>query len=64
MYATYLRLRVTVHASAFTVARKALLRIRREARFSWEHRQARRDYVARMLGHHHEAQRLVRIWKL
>ena len=64
MYATYLRLDITVHDGWRAVVRAAARKLTPRARRDPLHRESRHRFYRQMLGHHHEAQRLVRTWRL
>ena len=64
MYATYLRLGITVHDGWRTVVRAAAGKPTALARRAPARRKARHRFYREMLAHHQEVQRLVRIWRL
>lgn len=64
MYATYLRLDITVHDGWRAVVRATARKLTPRARRNPTHRDARHRFYRHMLGHHLEAQRLVRTWRL
>lgn len=64
MYATYLRLDITVHDGWCAVVRAAARKLTLQARRDPLHREARHRFYRQMLAHHHEAQCLVRTWRL
>ena len=64
MYATYLRLDITVHDGWRAVVRATARKLTPRARRNPTHRDARHRFYRQMLGHHLEAQRLVRTWRL
>ncbi|MGP8124044.1 MAG: hypothetical protein ACLP8B_26420 [Xanthobacteraceae bacterium] len=64
MYATYLRLDITVHDGWRAVVRAAARKLTPRARRDPLHREARHRFYRHMLAHHHEAQCLVRTWRL
>ena len=52
MFATYLRLRLTIHASGRAVVRAAAARLTPQARSDRRFREARKDFYRAMLRHH------------
>ena len=64
MYATYLRLDITVHDRWRTVIRAAEKKLTPCARRDRAHRDARHRFYRQMLEHHRDAQLLVRTWRL
>jgi hypothetical protein len=64
MYATYLRLDITVHDEWRSVVRAASSKLTRSVRFDPARRKDRHRFYRRMLAHHRRAQRLVRAWRL
>ena len=64
MYGTYLRLNITVHDGWRAVIRAAAGKLTPRARRDPAHREARHRFYRQMLAHHHEAQQLVRTWRL
>ena len=64
MYATYLRLGVTVWASDRTVIRAARRKLARSARRDPAKREARKRFYRDMLEHHASAQRLAAEFRL
>lgn len=64
MYATYLRLDISVHDSRRAVIRAAARKLTPQARRDPVHRDARHRFYRQMLAHHRDAQRLVRTWRL
>jgi hypothetical protein len=64
MYATYLRLDITVHDGWRAVVRAAARKLTLQARRNPLYREARHRFYRQMLAHHHEAQCLVRTWRL
>ena len=64
MYATYLRLDVTVHDDWRAVIRAAAKKLTLCALRDPAHRNARHRFYREMLTHHREAQRLVLAWRL
>lgn len=64
MFGTYLRLNITVHDGWRTVIRAAAKKLTSQARRDPAFREARHRFYRQMLTHHHEAQQLVRIWRL
>jgi hypothetical protein len=64
MYATYLRLDITVHDGWRAVVRAAARKLTPRARRDAVHRDARHRFYRQMLAHHQEAQRLVWTWRL
>jgi hypothetical protein len=64
MYGTYLRLGITVHDGRRAIIRVAAKKLTPLARRDPAHRDARHHFYRQMLAHHHEAQRLVRTWRL
>ena len=64
MYATYLRFDITVHDGWRAVVRAATRKLTPRARRDPAHRDARHRFYRQMLGHHHQAQRLVGTWRL
>jgi hypothetical protein len=64
MYATHLRLDVTVRDSDRTVIRAARRKLTRSARRDPAKREARKRFYREMLEHHAHAQRLVAEFRL
>jgi hypothetical protein len=64
MYATYLRLDITVHDGWRAVICAAAKKLTTQARRDPARREARQRFYRQMLAHHREAQRLVRTWRL
>ncbi|MGH6740435.1 MAG: hypothetical protein ACREDY_15670 [Bradyrhizobium sp.] len=64
MYATFLRLDITVHDGWRVAVRSAARKLTPQASRDPAHRDARHRLYRQTLGHHHEAQRLVRTWRL
>lgn len=64
MYAIYRRLDITVHDGWRAVVRAAARKLTPPGRRDPAHRDARHRFYRQMLGHHHEAQRLMRTWRL
>lgn len=64
MYATYLRLDITVHDGWRAVIRAAAKKLTPHARGDPAHRAARHRFYRQMLAYHQEAQQLVRTWRL
>lgn len=63
-FGTYQRLRVRVSASDVTVIRVARRKIAKQHRDAPDKRNERKAFYRAMLKHHHEAQELVRTWRL
>jgi len=64
MYGTYLRLNITVHDGWRAVIRAAAKKLTPQARRDPALREPRHRFYRQMLAHHHEAQQLVRAWRL
>jgi hypothetical protein len=64
MFATYLRLDVTVHDNWRTVVRAAARKLKPRSRRNRAHRAARHAFYREVLAHHDAARRLVRTWRL
>lgn len=64
MYATYLRLDITVWDSSRTVIRAARHKLARSALHDPTMRDARKRFYREMLRHHDDAQRLVAQFRL
>ncbi len=64
MYGTYLRLNITVHDGWRAVIRAAAGKLTPQARRDPTHREARHRFYRQMLMYHHQAQQLVRTWRL
>lgn len=64
MYGTYLRLNITVHDGWRAVVRAAAEKLTPQARRDPAHREVRHCFYRQMLAYHHEAQQLVRTWRL
>ena len=64
MFATYLRLDLSVHSNWRTVIRAAALKIDDKSRRDPAKRALRKQFYRKMLGFHREAQVLVYAWRL
>ena len=64
MYATYLRLDITVYDGWRAVIRAAARKLTTRARGDPAHRAARHRFYRQMIACHQEAQQLVRTWRL
>jgi hypothetical protein len=64
MCGTCLRLDITVHDGWRAVIRAATTKLTTRSRRGPAHRDARHQFYRQMLAHHHDAQRLVRTWRL
>jgi hypothetical protein len=64
MYATYLRLDITVHDGWQAVIRAAAKKLAPHAHRCPAYRSARHRFYREMLVHHQAAQQLVRSWRL
>ena len=64
MYGTYLRLNITVHDGWRAVICAAARKLTTQALRDPAQREARHRFYRQMLAHHHEAQQLVRTWRL
>jgi hypothetical protein len=64
MYGTYLGLNITVRDGWRTVIRAAADKLTSQARHDPARREARHRFYRQMLVYHHQAQRLVRTWRL
>lgn len=63
-HGTYMRLGLPTSATEREVMRAGLLKIKRSARFSYAHRDARKRFIGQLLANHQQAQQLVREWRL
>ena len=64
MYGTYLRLNITAHNGWRAVIRAAAGKLTPQARRDRAQREARHRFYRQMLAYHHQAQQLVRTWRL
>jgi hypothetical protein len=64
MYATYLRLGITVHDGWRAVVRAAAQKMKPRARRDPALRVERHRFYRQMLVHHDQAQEIVRTWRL